>query len=94
MPKFLIEIPHSEDIYECARAIKVFLESGSHFLVNAEWGCEDGVHNCWLMLEADNHDQARGVVPPAYRADATVVRLNRFEWQQVDNIMKAHHKEA
>jgi hypothetical protein len=92
MPKFLVEIPHSEDIYECARAVKVFLESGSHFLVNADWGCEDGVHNCWLMLEADSHEEARGVVPPAFRDDATVTRLNRFEMRQIDEIMRTHHK--
>jgi len=92
LPKFLIEIPHSEELYECARAVKVFLESGSHFLVNADWGCEDNVHKSWMMVEADSHDQARGIVPPAFRSDAVVTRLNRFEWQEIDNIMREHHQ--
>lgn len=78
MPRFLIEIPHSENVAECMGIIHVFLSSGSHLLTNAEWGCKDGVHTCWLIVEVDSKAEALCVVPPAYRADARVVELNRF----------------
>jgi hypothetical protein len=52
MPKFLIEVPHEPDVLSCARAIKVLLESGSHFLTHADFGCHDGVHKGWNRREA------------------------------------------
>jgi len=36
MARFLIEIPHSEDVLACAKVIKVFLSSGSHLLTQAD----------------------------------------------------------
>jgi len=44
MPRFLIEVPHDEDVIACAQVIKIFLSTGSHFLSNADWGCRDGEH--------------------------------------------------
>jgi len=50
MPRFLIEVPHEEETVACARAVKVFLDSGSHFLTHADWGCKDGEHKAWLFM--------------------------------------------
>ncbi|MEX0991749.1 MAG: hypothetical protein WD004_05715 [Actinomycetota bacterium] len=78
MGKFLIEIPHAEDAAECTGIVKVFLSSGSHLLTNAEWGCMDGVHNAWIIVEVDTKDEALAIVPPALRSVATVTALNSF----------------
>ena len=43
MDRFLIEVPHEEDVVSCAQIIKTFLQTGSHYLTNADWGCEDGI---------------------------------------------------
>jgi hypothetical protein len=48
MPRFLIDVPHESDVVSCARASKVLLESGSHFLTHADFGCTDGVHKAWI----------------------------------------------
>lgn len=64
MPRFLIEVPHEEDTLACARAVKIFLESGSHFLTHADWGCKDGDHKAWLVADVDNKDQARAICLP------------------------------
>jgi hypothetical protein len=64
MPKFLIEVPHEAETLACARAVKIFLESGSHFMTHAEWGCKDGEHKAWLFADVDNKDQARAMLPP------------------------------
>ena len=40
MEKFLIEVPHGGDKMSCTQAIQIFLSSGSHFVTNAEWGCQ------------------------------------------------------
>lgn len=90
MPKFLIDVPHPPDELGCARVVQVFLRSGSHFLTNADWGCLDGAHHAWLVVDVDSKDEARSIVPPAFRAEANIVALNRFSMDQVDSIMRRH----
>ena len=90
MPKFLIEVPHAAEKAACARAIRIFLETGSHFLTNADWGCYDGEHKAWIVLEAENKEEARFVLPPSFRPQAKIVRLNKFTMEEVDEIMEQH----
>jgi hypothetical protein len=47
MAKFLIEVPHEAEKRACLRAIQILLQTGSHYLTNAEFGCLDGVHKGW-----------------------------------------------
>ena len=90
MPKFLIEVPHPPDKLGCAKAIQVFLQSSSHYLTNAEWGCSDGEHFGWVILEAESKEEACNVVPFAYRADARVIALTRFSLDQVEAVIAQH----
>ena len=71
MEKFLIEVPHEPVEYECINAVRIFYQTGSHFLTNAEWGCEDGEHKAWLLVEVENKDQARQILPSAFRSKAS-----------------------
>jgi hypothetical protein len=90
MAKFLIEVPHEAEPMACARAVQVFLQTGSHFLTNAEWGCLDGVHKAWIILEAEDKDEARLVLPPAFRPEAEIVGLNRWSMQEIDELVRHH----
>jgi hypothetical protein len=90
MQKYLIEVPHESNELACAKVIRTFLSTGSHYLTNADWGCEDGDHKAWLVVEAANPEEARWVVPPAFRASARVVRLSRFSMRDVDDILAQH----
>ena len=90
MTRFLIEVPHEADVAECTRAVEVFLNTGSHFLSNADWGCLDGVHKAWITLEADDKEEARLVVPPAYRHQARIVALNKFTLEDIDEVRRYH----
>lgn len=90
MPKYLIEIPHSSERYECLRAVEILLSSGSHFITNADWGCLDGVHKAWFFMEADNKNEALMVVPPAYRKDTKISQLNKFKLEEVQDLLKYH----
>ena len=91
MDKYLIEVPHEAEPRACARAVRVFLDTGSHFLTNAEWGCFDDEHKAWIIVEMDSKEAARHIVPPAFQAEAKIVRLNRFTLEQLDE-MKRHHR--
>jgi len=90
MPKFLIEVLHEADMVACTKAIRVFVETGSHFLTNAEWGCTDGEHKAWFFIEVDTKEEARNVVPHAYRRDAKITSLSRFTLDQINEMMREH----
>jgi hypothetical protein len=90
MAKFLIEVPHESEVVACARAIKVLLESGSHFLTHADFGCHDGVHKAWIVLDVDSKDEARNMLPPVYRRQATIVELCKFGLDELDDLIKRH----
>ena len=90
MARFLIEVPHESGTVACARANKVLLESGSHFLTHADFGCTDGVHKAWIVVDVDTKDEARRLLPPAYRGEATIVRLNKFGIAELDDLIKRH----
>lgn len=90
MEKYLIEVPHEDTKTACVNAVRVFLQTGSHFLANAEWGCYDGEHKAWLLVEVENKNQARMIVPPAFRSEAKIVKLHTFTRQEMDNIEQVH----
>ena len=78
MKKFLIEVPHEANKKSCDQAVQVFLQTGSHFLTHAEWGCLDGEHKAWLLVEVENKDEARFILPPLYRSSAKITQLTLF----------------
>ena len=90
MAKFLIEVPHESDAMSCFRANKVLLESGSHFLTHADFGCCDGVHKAWIVVTVDTKDEARNLLPPLYRRQATIVELCKFGIAELDDLIKRH----
>jgi len=88
MARFLIEVPHESTKLHCARVVDVFLKTGSHFLTNADWGCKDGDHKAWILVDVDSKDEARAIVPPAFRAQAKVVQLNAFTTEEIDDYLR------
>jgi hypothetical protein len=93
MPRFLIELDHEAETIACARAVQLLQQTGSHFLTNADYGCHDGVHTAWLIIEAENKGEARTVLPPAVRDQARIVALNRFSREEIDELLK-HHRDG
>jgi hypothetical protein len=94
MPKFFIEVPHKAEKVECARAVQIFLMSGSHFLTNAEWGCMDGEHKAWMIVEVDSKQDAESIVPPSFRPQAKIVQLNRFTLEDIDDLLSHHEPQT
>lgn len=90
MPRFFIEIPHEEEEVACLRAVKVLQETGSHFLTNADYGCKDGVHKAWIIVEVDSKQDAENIIPRAYKMKSKVVQLNSFSVEEVNELLKFH----
>jgi hypothetical protein len=90
MSKYLLEVQHEADVSSCLKAVKVLLETGSHFLTRADFGCHDGVHSAWIVVETDRREDALNIVPRAYREQTRVVELTNFSLEEVDNLMQHH----
>jgi len=90
MPVYLIEHEHEEEATACARVVRVFLESGSHYLTHADWGCGDGVHKSWFMIEAASKNEAKMVLPPTYREEVSIVELQKWSMESLDEALRSH----
>ncbi len=90
MARFLIEVPHESNTVKCAQAVEIFLKSGSHFFTHADWGCKDGDHKAWIIVDVDSRDDARAIVPPAFRHEAKIVQLNAFTMEEIDDFIRQY----
>jgi hypothetical protein len=91
MARFFIEVPHEAEEIACARAAKTLLNTGSHFLTHADFGCKDGEHKAWIIVDVENKDVARAILPTDLRSQAKIVQLTRFSLEELDELLK-HHK--
>jgi len=90
MAKYLVEVSHSSDKIECLYTIQIFLSSGSHFLTHADWGCLDGEHKAWFIIEVDTKEEAMQIVPSYYRRNTKITLLSRFNLADVENMLSHH----
>ena len=90
MKKFLIEVPHGSDKHACDNAIKIFKETGSHFLTHADWGCMDGEHKAWIIVEVESKDEARYILPSLFRSIAKITELTNFSAVDIQESQKFH----
>jgi len=79
MKRFLVISNHTAG--DCIRALKEVLALG--YLVHFDWGCKDGEHTGWAVLEAEDKAQALLSVPPFLRNQARVVQLTKFQAEKV-----------
>jgi hypothetical protein len=92
MNRFLIEVPHDADKKSCDRAIQIFLQTGSHFLTHADWGCHDGEHKAWMIVDVENKDEAKFIVPPLFRSTAKITQLTTFTAKDLLEPEKYHQE--
>ena len=79
MDRYLIETPHTAQ--DCLMLVEQVYAMG--YLHHFDWGCPEGVHSGWAIIEAESYDQARLAVPPYIRAKARIVRLNKFTGETI-----------
>jgi hypothetical protein len=91
MARFLIEVPHEATERECVQAAKILLSTGSHYLTHADFGCTDGEHKAWVIVDVDTKEEARFVIPAHYRQQAKITKLNKFSLREIDELL-VHHR--
>ena len=92
MNRYLVEVEHDSDKEACDRAVKTLLSTGSHFMTNADWGCEDDVHKGWFVVEADSKEEVKMIVPLEYRNGTTITSVVKFNLKDMEGKLKHLHK--
>ena len=92
MTKYLIEVPHDAKKEACREAVRIFQETGNHFMTNADWGCKDGEHKAWLLLNMDSKEVVRNILPLAFRQSAKIVELVKFETEDLEKNVEMHNQ--
>jgi hypothetical protein len=90
MERYLVEVPHDANAWACAKVVRVFLGTGSHYLAQADWGCDDGNHTAWMIVEAASREEALQIVPPQLQAQARVVRLKKYTVDSIEAAVREH----
>ena len=90
MARFLLEVPHEANAVACSQAVQVFMDTGSHFMTHADFGCADGEHKGWLAVEVESKEEALRILPPALRARARVVCLSKFSMTHFGAMLREH----
>jgi hypothetical protein len=81
MAKYLIESPHTKE--ECLQVLDDTLALGSGVLAQYQFGCMDGDHTSWAIVEAGSKEEALRMVPALVRSKARIVALNTFTPEQI-----------
>ncbi|MBM2842361.1 MAG: hypothetical protein HW404_198 [Anaerolineales bacterium] len=90
MARYLVEVPHDNRKEACEMAVRAFLETGSHFVTGADWGCSDGEHKAWMIVDVGSKDEALSILPPLFRNSAKVTSLERFTLDRRGGIIGVH----
>jgi hypothetical protein len=75
MERFLIETSHKEGV--CLNLIGLLNAQG--YLRQFDWGCLNGVHIGWAVIEAGSESEARLAIPPLVRGQARIVKVVKFD---------------
>jgi hypothetical protein len=92
MAKFLIEVPHGANKKDCDQAIQIFIQTGSHFLTHADWGCLDGEHKAWIIVDVKDKEDARLILPSVFRSVAKITQLTTFTAKDLIQSEVYHNK--
>jgi hypothetical protein len=82
MNRYIVEMTHTP--HDCVWALKQLLSAGPEFLGHFDWGCKDGEHIGWTIVEAESKFEAQKLVPRILHPTTRIIQLNQFTREQVE----------
>ena len=79
MERYIVIAPHTKG--DCTKTLRQIEAMG--YITHFDWGCKDGEHCGWAVIEAESPAKALLVVPAFDRHNAKAVRLAKFSPQEV-----------
>jgi hypothetical protein len=85
MERYIVIAPHTAE--NCVKALQQVEAIG--YITHFDWGCRDGEHCGWVIIEADSAKEALMVVPSSDRASARAIKLTKFTPADIKPLHKA-----
>ncbi|MCC6502588.1 MAG: hypothetical protein IT362_05560 [Deltaproteobacteria bacterium] len=85
--KYLIQSPHTKQ--ECLRELDEISAKGQKALGQFFWGCGQGDHTGYTIVDAKTEGEAKALVPDFIREKAKIVELIQFSPEQIRSMHKA-----
>ncbi len=82
--KYLVVTPHQPE--ECLDVLDDLSTKDKKLLSQIEWGCTDGDHTGYLLVDADSKDAAIKKLPEKERAKAKAIKMAKFTPEQIKAI--------
>lgn len=79
MDRYIVIAPHAAE--DCTKVLVNVEAMG--YITHFDWGCKDGEHCGWVIIEAGNPKEALLVVPAFDRQKARAVKLTKFAPQDL-----------
>ena len=73
MPKYMVELSHTPD--ECILAFGEPDQRDPDILGEVFWGCMSGMHNGWVVVEAESEAEVWAQAPKHYRGELTITEV-------------------
>ncbi len=84
MNRYLVISPHGAE--DCLHVMDLTVTAG--YITHYDWGCESGDHTGWLILEAENDEEALLSVPSLVRNKARAIRIRKYTPEQIQEFHK------
>lgn len=81
MARYLLESPHSKE--ECLKALDEILAEGPSVLNKFDWGCMDGDHTGYALIDAKGESEVMNIIPGFLRNKARIHKLGKFTPEQI-----------
>jgi hypothetical protein len=79
--EYLIELPHTKE--SCLAALDRINDLGPQTLERWSFGCSDGNHTGYALVDADSLSEALNVVPDSDRKTVKIRKLNKMTPEQI-----------
>jgi hypothetical protein len=81
MSKYLLTSKHEPE--ECLRALDEILTKGPDILDKFFYGCKEGDHTGYAIVDAENMSGALSLVPDFLRESACVSKVDKFTPEEI-----------
>lgn len=78
---YLITCSHTPET--CLAALDAMSSAGKEALAKCEWGCKDGDHTAYMMVQASSKEDALAKLPEDARKDAKATMLVKFTQEDI-----------
>ena len=91
MARFFVELAHTPE--DCVADLDSVMAHSHELFARFDWGCKDGEHAGWAILEAQDANTARRLLPTFIRDRAKVRGVVKFTPDDVKGFHEAMAQE-